>query len=88
MEHQLARGRAGVDPLFQADERDAALLQHRHRREQLGQRPTQAVEPDNGERVAAACLVEERSQPRLVKGAAGADAGEHLGRAGSLQPHP
>ena len=65
VEHQLARGRAGVDPLLQADERDAALLQHRHRREQLGERPTQAVEPDDGERVAAARVVEQGGRGRV-----------------------
>ena len=62
MEHQLARGRAGVDALLQADKRDAALLQHRHGPEQLGQGPTQAIEPDDRQRVAAARIVEKRDQ--------------------------
>lgn len=63
MEHQFTDGRARVDLLFQAEQRNAALLQHGNGREQLGERAAEPVEAYDREGVAAPRVVEQRREP-------------------------
>jgi hypothetical protein len=70
-------GRGGVDPLLEAEEGNATLLQPGDGRQQLGGRPPQPVEAHDGQRVTRARVVEQGGEAWPVHGAAGADVGEH-----------
>ena len=67
MEHQLTCGGRRVDPLLQADQVDLSRVEVIDRFQQLPERPAQAIEPDDGERIVRAGLVEQGSQTGSVE---------------------
>jgi hypothetical protein len=87
VEDQLAGGRVGVDPFLQAEQSDAALLEHRDRGQQFAERSSDPVETHDRERIALAGLGEQGLQARPLHCLAGTDIAENLNGAGLGQPH-
>lgn len=93
VEDQLAGGRAGVDLILKAEERDAALLEQGHTGQQFGERSAQAIEAHNSQGVSFASIGQEFGQAGPIHGFAGPHVREHApseieARSGRLRPRP
>jgi hypothetical protein len=87
VEDELTGSGRGVDLLFEAEQGNAVVAQLRDRRQQIGKRPPEPVEPHHRQRVAFTRIGEKFRKAGPIHALARHDIGEHLNRAGLLQPH-
>ena len=87
MEDQFAGGRGGIDFFFEAQQGDAAFLQHDDCGKKFGEGPSQPVEADDGQGVAGTGIGEQLSKAGPIHALARLNIGEHLHGPGLLEPH-